>query len=86
VSSEGQRDRETIKTQTDALAARLALEPDVEIVERYSDDGVSGMRPLADRPGGKRLLADAEAGRYTELYLYALDRLGRNLADTAASG
>ena len=86
VSSEGQRDRETIKTQTDALAARLALEPDVEIVERYADDGVSGMRPLADRPGGRRLLADAEAGRYSELFLYALDRLGRNLADTAASG
>jgi site-specific DNA recombinase len=86
VSSADQRERETIKTQRDALEARLAVEPGIEVVDRYSDDGVSGMRLLADRPDGRRLLADAEASRFDELWLYRLDRLGRNLADTAAMG
>jgi site-specific DNA recombinase len=86
VSSADQRDRETIKTQTDALDARLASEPGIEILARYADDGVSGMRPLADRPDGRRLLAAAEAGQFDELWLYRLDRLGRNLADQAATG
>jgi site-specific DNA recombinase len=86
VSSDDQRERETIKTQTDQLDRWLEREPDVEIVARFSDDGVSGTRPLAERPGGQALLAAAEAGRFDELWLYKLDRLGRNLADTAATG
>ncbi|MGD0020511.1 MAG: recombinase family protein [Candidatus Limnocylindrales bacterium] len=86
VSSEDQRERETIKTQTDALERRLAVEPDIEVVARLADDGISGTKPLAQRPGGQALLAAAEAGRIDELWLYALDRLGRNLADTAATG
>ena len=86
VSSEDQRERETIKTQTDLLDRWLEREPDVEVVARFSDDGVSGTKPLADRPGGRALLAAAEAGQIDELWLYKLDRLGRNLADTAATG
>ncbi len=86
VSSEDQRERETIKTQTDLLDRWLEREPDIEIVHRFTDDGVSGMRPLMKRPGGQALLAAAEAGEFDELWLYKLDRLGRNLADTAATG
>ena len=86
VGSEDQRERETIKTQTDTLDRRLALEPGVEIIKRFADDGISGTKPLADRPGGQALLAAAEAGLFDELWLYALDRLGRNLADMAAMG
>jgi site-specific DNA recombinase len=86
VSSLDQRERETIKTQTDLLDRWLEREPDVEIVYRFTDDGISGQRPLAERPGGQALLATAEAGRIDELWLYKLDRLGRNLADTAATG
>jgi site-specific DNA recombinase len=86
VSSDDQRERETIKTQTDTLDRRLAAEPDIEIIERFADDGVSGTKPLAERPGGRALLAAAEAGSFDELWLYALDRLGRNLADMAAMG
>ena len=86
VSSEDQRERETIKTQTDLLDRWLEREPDIAIVHRFTDDGVSGMRPLIKRPGGQALLAAAEAGEFDELWLYKLDRLGRNLADTAATG
>jgi site-specific DNA recombinase len=81
VSSEDQRERETIKTQTDELARRLDREPDVELVERYADDGVSGTIPLAERPAGRQLMAGASAGRFGELWVYKLDRLGRDAVD-----
>ena len=86
VSSDDQRERETIKTQTDQLDRWLEREPDVVVVERFSDDGVSGRLSLIKRPGGRALMAAAEAGRFDELWLYKVDRLGRNLADTAATG
>ena len=86
VSSDDQRERETIKTQTDLLDRWLEREPDIEVVYRFSDDGISGTLPLVKRPGGQALLAAAEAGQIDELWLYKLDRLGRNLADTAATG
>ena len=39
VSSEDQRERETIKTQTDALAERLAHDPTAQLVAQFRDDG-----------------------------------------------
>ena len=81
VSSEDQRERETIKTQTDELARSLSLQPDVTFVERYADDGVSGTIPLAERPAGGRLMRDAATGRFDELHVYKFDRLGRDAVD-----
>ncbi len=81
VSSEDQRERETIRTQTDELARRLEREPDMVLIERYADDGVSGTIPLAERPAGGRLMRDAAAGRFDELWVYKLDRLGRDAVD-----
>jgi site-specific DNA recombinase len=81
VSSEDQRQRETIKSQTDALAVRLAHDPSVELVERYVDDGVSGTIPMADRPAGRALLTDAARGVFQELWVYRIDRLGRDWVD-----
>jgi site-specific DNA recombinase len=86
VSSDDQRERETIKTQTDQLDRWLEREPDVVVIDRFTDDGISGRLPLIKRPGGQALMATAEAGRFDELWLYKVDRLGRNLADTAATG
>ena len=85
VSTENQAERETIKMQTTALDAWIAREPDVAVAARYSDDGVSGNRKLADRPDGARLLRDAAAGVFNELVVYKVDRLGRNLADMATT-
>ena len=81
VSSEDQRERETIKTQTDEIARRLASQPGLELVGRYVDDGVSGTIPIAERPDGRRLLADAAAGRFEEIWVYKVDRLGRDAVD-----
>jgi site-specific DNA recombinase len=81
VSSEDQRQRETIKSQTDALAMRLDHDPSVELVKRYVDDGVSGTIPMADRPAGHELLTDAARGLFQELWVYRIDRLGRDWVD-----
>jgi len=76
-----ERERETIKTQPDEIARRLSSQPGVELVGRYVDDGVSGTIPIADRPDGRRLLEDAVAGRFEEIWVYKLDRLGRDAVD-----
>ena len=81
VSSEDQRERETIRTQTEELARRLQLEPGVELVERYVDDGVSGTIPMAERHAGGRLLQDAARGLFDEVWVYRIDRLGRDDVD-----
>jgi DNA invertase Pin-like site-specific DNA recombinase len=80
VSSEDQRERETIRTQPDEIA-RLGHQPGLELVGRYVDDGVSGMVPIAERPDGRRLLADAAAHRFEELWVYKVARLGRDAVD-----
>ncbi len=81
VSSEDQRERETIRTQTEELARRLQQETGVELVDRYVDDGVSGTIPMTERPAGRRLLEDAARGRFEELWVYKIDRLGRDDVD-----
>lgn len=81
VSSDDQRERATILTQYEELKRRIAVEPDVTVVERYVDDGLTGMIELKDRPAGARLLADARERKFDEVWVYKLDRLGRDDID-----
>lgn len=82
VSSKKQKDRHTIDSQLEYLREWAAREG-VELVAEYADDGVSGWKKkLAERPAGTRMLADAEAGRFAELWFYKTDRFGRNMLDT----
>lgn len=47
----------------------------------YSDDGISGSTPVARRPEGARLVADALAGRFSVLLVEGLDRLSRDMVE-----
>ncbi len=92
VSSEEQRERQTIRTQLD-LAERYFDQRGIGPVTYYVDDGVSGMLALADRPEGRRLLHDARRGVLDTVFVYKLDRLGRDpfvtlqaVADLASLG
>src|SRR5215218_964436 len=78
VSSEEQRDRETIEIQREFLEQYCRLYG-LEIAEIYADDGVSGTVPLHERPDGRRLLEDAREDRFTAVLVSKLDRLGRSL-------
>jgi len=81
VSSDDQRERETIQTQRQVLDQCIGAAGDVELVGRYTDDGVSGTIAFALRPDGGRLLADAARGAFEELWVYRIDRLGRDDVD-----
>src|SRR5215217_4613655 len=78
VSSEEQRDRETIEIQDDFLEQYRNLY-ELEVADIYKDDGISGTIPLHERPEGRRLLEDAKAGKFDTVLVYRLDRLGRSL-------
>jgi DNA invertase Pin-like site-specific DNA recombinase len=53
----------------------------VETVATYSDKGISGMKGRKDRPEFDRMLGDAQRGRFDVVMAFALDRIGRSLAD-----
>src|SRR5215213_8182979 len=77
VSTEEQRERQTIETQRQT-AERYFAERDIFPIDWYVDDGISGTVPMEERPEGQRLLVDARAGRFDTLHIYKVDRLGRN--------
>jgi site-specific DNA recombinase len=76
VSSEEQRDKQTILTQLAELE-QYCERHGYEVRESYADDGISGTIPLHKRPEGRRLLEDAREGTFDTVLVYRLDRLGR---------
>jgi len=78
VSSEEQREKETIEIQDEFLKQYCDLY-ELEVADIYKDDGVSGTIPLHERPEGRRLLEDAKDGKFDVVLVYRLDRLGRSL-------
>src|SRR5829696_10419955 len=78
VSSEEQRDRETIEIQDEFLDQYRNLY-ELEVAETYKDDGISGTISLHERPEGRRLLEDAKEGNFQIVLVYRLDRFGRSL-------
>jgi DNA invertase Pin-like site-specific DNA recombinase len=51
------------------------------VVELICDAGISGGKPLAQRPGGQRVLSLAQTGTVGHIVAYKLDRLFRDCAD-----
>lgn len=77
VSSEEQRERQTIQLQVDYARKYCELR-EISIVGIYPDDGVSGTLALGDRPQGRRLLEDAPKRTFDTVLIYRVDRLGRD--------
>ncbi len=77
VSSEEQAERGTIENQVE-FAVKYCDLHQINIVEWYKDDGVTGILPLEERPEGKRLLEDARNKKFDVVLVYRLDRLGRS--------
>ena len=77
VSTEEQRERQSIATQRDFAERYFALHGPVTSIA-YADDGVSGTIPLERRPEGSRLLRDARLKKFDQVLVYRLDRLGRD--------
>ncbi len=77
-SSDKQNDR-SIEDQLE-LCKRYAASIGAEIVEIYVDRAISGSSKHT-RPEFKRMLTDAETGKYQIVLCESIDRLGRNLED-----
>ncbi len=78
VSTDDQGERKTIDQQREEFQRWMQRNPGIE-VKFYDDDGVSGTIPLAQRPSGRRLLADLQAGKVTRVVIWNISRLGREL-------
>jgi len=76
VSTEEQRERQSIATQRE-FGERYCQLHDLAVHRVYADDGVSGTVALELRPEGSQILKDARLGKFDQLLLYKLDRLGR---------
>jgi len=61
--SEDQAERGTIENQAE-FAAKYCDLHQLDIVECYRDDGVTGTIPLEARDAGSRVLEDAKSKRY----------------------
>ena len=77
VSTEEQRERQSIATQRE-FGERYCQLHSLAVYKSYADDGISGTVPLEKRPEGSQILQDAKHGKFTQLLVYKLDRLGRD--------
>ncbi|MBU3107184.1 recombinase family protein [Clostridium gasigenes] len=78
VSSDDQKERETIENQVDTLETYIEMKDNFTFYEKYLDDGVSGTVAFENRPGGKELISDASKGLFDSILVYKIDRFGRD--------
>jgi DNA invertase Pin-like site-specific DNA recombinase len=76
VSTDGQ----TTDNQVIALG-EIAGRRGWDIVEVYTDKGISGAKGRDKRPGFDRMLKDANRRKFDVLMAWAIDRMGRSLRD-----
>lgn len=77
VSSDVQQERGTIEGQREYAEKYVDLHG-LKDVKYYAEDGFTGVKPLAERPVGSQLVADAQAGNVSEVLVYKVDRFGRD--------
>ncbi len=73
-------DHQTVENQIQALR-QVAERRGWEVVEIYSDAGISGAKDRKKRPGLDRMLNDVGRRRFDIVMAWAIDRVGRSLID-----
>src|ERR1700745_1276490 len=73
-------DKQTVENQVQALR-QIAERRGWQVVEQYSDAGISGSKGRDNRPGLDQMLKDASKRRFDVVMAWAIDRLGRSLID-----
>ena len=77
-------DRQTIENQVRELR-QIAERRGWEVVEQYSDAGISGSKGRDGRPGLDLMLNDAKRRKFDVVMAWAIDRLGRSLTCSTRS-
>jgi DNA invertase Pin-like site-specific DNA recombinase len=73
-------DKQTVDNQK-LLLTQVAERRGWDVVEVYSDAGISGAKERKDRPGLDQMLKDAQRGKFDIIMAWAIDRVGRSLFD-----
>jgi DNA invertase Pin-like site-specific DNA recombinase len=73
-------DKQTVENQVAALR-QIAERRGWQVVEQYSDAGISGAKGRDSRPGLDQMLKDASKRRFDVVMAWAIDRIGRSLID-----
>src|SRR5690349_24123179 len=73
-------DKQTVENQVRELR-QIAERRGWEVVEQYSDAGISGSKGRDGRPGLDLMLNDAKRRKFDVVMAWAIDRLGRSLID-----
>jgi DNA invertase Pin-like site-specific DNA recombinase len=73
-------DSQTVENQIRELRL-IAERRGWEVVEVYTDAGISGAKGRAQRPGLDQMLKDASRRKFDIVMSWAIDRLGRSLID-----
>ena len=73
-------DKQTVENQVQALR-QIAERRGWEVVEQYSDAGISGSKGRDGRPGLDAMLKDAQRRKFDVVMAWAIDRIGRSLID-----
>ena len=73
-------DSQTVENQTRELR-QVAGRRGWDVVEVYSDAGISGAKGRNGRPGLDSMLKDASRRKFDIVMAWAIDRLGRSLID-----
>jgi DNA invertase Pin-like site-specific DNA recombinase len=71
-------DRQTVENQT-ARLTQIAEARGWQIVQTFSDAGVSGAKSRNERPGFDQMLRQAQRHRFDVVMVWAIDRIGRSL-------
>jgi len=77
-------DRQTVENQI-ARLTETAEARGWQIVETFTDAGISGAKGRKDRPGLDEMLTHAQRHRFDVVMAWAIDRIGRSLVDLLGS-
>ena len=73
-------DRQTVENQI-AQLTKIAKGRGWQIVQTFTDAGISGAKGRKDRPGLDEMLKQAQRHRFDVVMAWAIDRIGRSLID-----
>lgn len=77
-------DRQTVENQIAALT-KVAEARGWQVVETFSDAGISGAKGRKDRPGLDEMLKQAQRHKFDIVMAWAIDRIGRSLCSIQSS-
>lgn len=84
VSSIDQIEGTSLDHQKDSIIAYAKMKG-IELVAVYQDNGVSGGKPIAERPEGAKLVEAINSGKVSAVIVLKLDRAFRNVIDCLSS-